>query len=181
MSLHCHHQNDCCLKMGSDVSHFNVSLTARDKVTRQCPQTTTPEKKGETKCTRWERYGISDGTVIMEYLLCAIHSVSESRQEPSFSAKDHGVRIVVIGGTNVAVCSRVHDDHRAKVSVLQTHAVGCWQETVVGMSTLVCLRPQRCALSLSFSPLSVCLSVCLPACLSVCLSACLFVCLCLCL
>ena len=26
--------------MGSDESHFNVSLIARDKVTRQCPETT---------------------------------------------------------------------------------------------------------------------------------------------
>ena len=36
----CHNQNDSCIKMGSDESHFNISLTARDKVTRQCPQTT---------------------------------------------------------------------------------------------------------------------------------------------
>ena len=43
-SLHCHHQNDSCIKMGRDESHFNVSLTARDKVTRQCPQTTTFEE-----------------------------------------------------------------------------------------------------------------------------------------
>ena len=45
LSLHCHHQNDSCIKMGSDESHFNV----RDKVTRQCPQTTTFEEKGEPK------------------------------------------------------------------------------------------------------------------------------------
>ena len=38
--LHCHHQNDFCIKMGSDESRFTVSLIARDKVTRQCPQTT---------------------------------------------------------------------------------------------------------------------------------------------
>ena len=24
ISLHCHHQNDSCIKMGSDESHFNV-------------------------------------------------------------------------------------------------------------------------------------------------------------
>ena len=30
-----------CIKMGSDESHFNVSLIVRDKVTRQCLQTTT--------------------------------------------------------------------------------------------------------------------------------------------
>ena len=33
LSLHCHHQNDSCIKMGSDESHFNVSLTMRDIVT----------------------------------------------------------------------------------------------------------------------------------------------------
>ena len=43
LSLHCHHQ-----------SHFNVSLTVRDKVTRQCPQTATFEKKGEPKRIRTE-------------------------------------------------------------------------------------------------------------------------------
>ena len=31
--------SDSCTKMSSDESHFNVSLTVRDKVTRQCPQT----------------------------------------------------------------------------------------------------------------------------------------------
>ena len=25
LSLHCRHQNDFCIKMGSDESHFNVS------------------------------------------------------------------------------------------------------------------------------------------------------------
>ena len=33
--IHCHHQNDSCSKVGSDESHFNVSLTVRDKVTRR--------------------------------------------------------------------------------------------------------------------------------------------------
>ena len=26
LSLHCHHRNDSCIKMGSDESHFNVSV-----------------------------------------------------------------------------------------------------------------------------------------------------------
>ena len=54
LSLHCHHQNDFCIKVGSDESHFNVSLIVRDKVTRQCPQTTTFEEKGEPKQIRTE-------------------------------------------------------------------------------------------------------------------------------
>ena len=26
LSLHCHHQNDSCIKVGSDESHFNVPV-----------------------------------------------------------------------------------------------------------------------------------------------------------
>jgi len=37
------------IKMDSDESHFNVSLIVRDKVTRQCPQTTTFKENGEPK------------------------------------------------------------------------------------------------------------------------------------
>ena len=52
LSLHCNHQNDSCIKMGSDESHFYVSLIVMDKVTRECPQTTTFEEKGEPKRIR---------------------------------------------------------------------------------------------------------------------------------
>ena len=38
--------------MGSDESHFDVSLTVRDKVTKQHPQTATFEEKGEPKRIR---------------------------------------------------------------------------------------------------------------------------------
>ena len=55
LSLHCHHQNDSCIKMDSDESHFNVSLIVRDKVTRQChAQTTIFEEKGQPKRIRTE-------------------------------------------------------------------------------------------------------------------------------
>ena len=54
LSLHCHHQNDTCIKVGSDESHFNVSLMVRDKVTRQCAWTSTFEEKGEPKRIRTE-------------------------------------------------------------------------------------------------------------------------------
>ena len=54
LSLHCHHKNDSCIKNCSDESRFNVSLTVRDKVTRQCPQTTTFEEKGKPKQIRTE-------------------------------------------------------------------------------------------------------------------------------
>ena len=49
LSLHCHHQKDSCIKMGSDESHFNVSFIVRDKVTRRCPQTTTFMKRRESR------------------------------------------------------------------------------------------------------------------------------------
>ena len=34
LSIRCHHRNDSCIRMGSDESHFNVSLLVREKVTR---------------------------------------------------------------------------------------------------------------------------------------------------
>ena len=52
LSLHCHHQHDSCIKMGSDESLINVSLIVRDKVTRQRPETF--EEKGDPKRTRTE-------------------------------------------------------------------------------------------------------------------------------
>ena len=52
LSLHCHHQNDTCIKMGSHERPFNVSLIVRNKVTRQCPQTTTFGETGEPKQIR---------------------------------------------------------------------------------------------------------------------------------
>ena len=54
LSLHCHCQIDSCIKVGSDESHFSVSLNMRAKVTRQCPQTTAFEEKGEPKRIRTE-------------------------------------------------------------------------------------------------------------------------------
>ena len=41
-------QNDSCIKMGSDDSHFNVSLIVRDKAHKQYAQTTTFEEKSRS-------------------------------------------------------------------------------------------------------------------------------------
>jgi len=38
-----------CIKIGSDESHFNVSVVVRNKVTRPCPQTTTILKRKESR------------------------------------------------------------------------------------------------------------------------------------
>ena len=55
LSVHCHHQNDSCIKMGSDESHFNVSLIVRDKVTtRLSTNHNLFEEKGEPKRNRAE-------------------------------------------------------------------------------------------------------------------------------
>ena len=48
LSLHCYHQNDFCIKMRA------ILILVRGKVTRQCPQTTTFEVKGEPKQIRTE-------------------------------------------------------------------------------------------------------------------------------
>ena len=55
LSLHCHHQNDFCIEMGSDENHFSVSLIVRDKVTRQVSTNYNLfEEKGKRKRYRTE-------------------------------------------------------------------------------------------------------------------------------
>ena len=50
MSLHCHHQNDSCIKMGSDESYFNVSVGS-DEQNHKAVSTNHNlfEEKGEPK------------------------------------------------------------------------------------------------------------------------------------
>ena len=54
LSLHCHHQNDPCVRVASDESHFNVSLIVRDKVARLSTNHYLFEEKGEPKRNRAE-------------------------------------------------------------------------------------------------------------------------------
>ena len=35
LSLHCHHHSESCIQLGSDESHFNVSLIVVDGVTTE--------------------------------------------------------------------------------------------------------------------------------------------------
>ena len=53
LSLHCHHQNDFCIKMGSDESHFNVSVGS-DGQSHKTVSTNhnLSEEKGEPKRCR---------------------------------------------------------------------------------------------------------------------------------
>ena len=55
ISLHCHHQNDSCIKMGSDESHFNVSVGS-DGQSHKTVSTNhnLSEEKGEPKRYRTE-------------------------------------------------------------------------------------------------------------------------------
>ena len=61
LKLHCHHHNDSCMKMGSDESHFNVSLIVRDKVTTPYP----PGKNNNRK--------MSSAAVCRHFLLLVSH------------------------------------------------------------------------------------------------------------
>ena len=55
LSLHCPHQNDSCIKMGSDESRANVSLTVRDKSHKTVSTNHNLfEEKGEPKRYRTE-------------------------------------------------------------------------------------------------------------------------------
>ena len=41
LSLHCHHQNDFCIKMGCDEYHFNVSVGSDGQSHKTVSTTTT--------------------------------------------------------------------------------------------------------------------------------------------
>ena len=55
LSLHCHHQNDACIKIGSDESHFNISVGS-DGQSHKAMSTNHNlfEEKGEPKRYRTE-------------------------------------------------------------------------------------------------------------------------------
>ena len=58
LSLHCHHQNDFCIKMGRDESHFNVSAGSDGQSHRTVSTNHNLfEEKGEPK---WYRAGWSE-------------------------------------------------------------------------------------------------------------------------
>ena len=55
LSLHCHHQNDSCIKMGRDESHFNVSVGSDGQSHKTVSTNHNPfEEKGEPKRYRTE-------------------------------------------------------------------------------------------------------------------------------
>ena len=56
LSLHCHHQNDSCIKMGNDESHFNVSVGSDGLQSRKTVSTNHSlfGEKGEPKRHRTE-------------------------------------------------------------------------------------------------------------------------------
>ena len=55
LSLHCHHQNDSCSKMGSDENHFNVSVESDGQSHRTVSTNhNLSEEKGEPKRYRTE-------------------------------------------------------------------------------------------------------------------------------
>ena len=48
IAIHCHYQNDSCIKVGSDESHFNVSVGS-DGQSHKTMSTNLFEEKGEPK------------------------------------------------------------------------------------------------------------------------------------
>ena len=55
LSLHCHHQNDFCIKMGSYESHFNVSVGSDGQSHKTVSANhNLSEEKGEPKRYRTE-------------------------------------------------------------------------------------------------------------------------------
>ena len=80
LSLHCHHQNDSCIKTGSDESHFNVSVRS-DGQSHKTVSTNHNlfEEKGEPKRYRTQPLGqtgsqihtmVDDDELMLNVLRC---------------------------------------------------------------------------------------------------------------
>ena len=65
LSLHCHHQNDSCIKVGNNESHFNISAGS-DGQSHKTVSTNHNlfEEKGELK---WYRTEVLPLTSLMPY------------------------------------------------------------------------------------------------------------------
>ena len=110
LSLHCHHQNDSCIKVGSDERHFNVSLIVRDKVIRQCAQTTTFEEKGEPKRIRPEvpllisltpyRLTVRPNRLTYNFPLCPVGSNTKYGHKKVLELKDYRPTNIMYGSTS---------------------------------------------------------------------------------
>ena len=65
LSLHCHRQNDTCIKMGSDESQFNVSVGSDGQSHKTVSTNHNPfEEKGEPK---WYGTEVLPFTSLMPY------------------------------------------------------------------------------------------------------------------
>ena len=74
LSLHCHHQNDSCIQMGSDMSHFNVLLIVRDKVTNKTIRHIRNGEKGGGGVWRWKGVpGVGGWGGVIIYLSLRCH------------------------------------------------------------------------------------------------------------
>ena len=63
LSLHCHNQNDFCIKMDSDESHFNVSVGSDGQTHKTVSASHSLfEEKGEPKRYRTEVFSLTSLT-----------------------------------------------------------------------------------------------------------------------
>ena len=77
LSLHCHHQNNSCIKMGSDESRFNVSVGSDGKSHKTVSTNhNISEEKGEPKRYRTEVLPLTSLTVRPKRLTCSAASTT---------------------------------------------------------------------------------------------------------
>ena len=91
-SLHCHHQNDSCIKMGSDESHFNVSVGSDGQSHRTVSTNHNLfEEKGQPKRYRTEVLPLTNLTPYRYAKPAHDHRQSQRRTLELFQ-KQHGVK-----------------------------------------------------------------------------------------
>ena len=105
VSLHCRHQNDSCIKMGSDESHFNVSVGSDGQSHRTVSTNHNLfEEKGEPKRYRTEVLPLTSLTL---YTLGQTGSQVWPNFPRSFIPESRYVHTC----SHVHGCSRGHTEH----------------------------------------------------------------------
>ena len=101
LSLHCHHQNDFCIKMGSDESHFNVSVGSDGQ----------SHKTVSTNHNLFEEKGSRSGIEPRSFRLPALRLTARPNRLTKYVASFHSL----ISTQTFRVALTVSVDRRAEV------------------------------------------------------------------
>ena len=80
LSLHCHHQNDFCITMGSDESHFNVSVGSGGQSHKTVSTTTHVSGSVHLYSVSTQHQNLHQALVTTSWVICCILRASSGER-----------------------------------------------------------------------------------------------------